>query len=78
MNKLIASLFFSALLAAPAMAQAPNPQKVFGSNAGVSAARAQVAPRSDRGVRQPVGQRWPGAKYDENGYYIDPNSPGRW
>ena len=24
------------------------------------------------------GYRWPGAKYDANGYYIDPNSPGRW
>jgi hypothetical protein len=24
------------------------------------------------------GQRWPGARYDANGYYIDPNSPGRW
>jgi hypothetical protein len=24
------------------------------------------------------GQRWPGARYDQNGYYIDPNSPGRW
>src|SRR5215813_13274015 len=21
---------------------------------------------------------WPGARYDQNGYYIDPNSPGRW
>lgn len=34
-------------------------------------------------VREPTpragyGQRWPGAKYDANGYYIDPNSPGRW
>jgi hypothetical protein len=46
--------------------------------------------KSARGVRRhsaapreplPYGgyeQRWPGAKYDENGYYIDPNSPGRW
>ena len=24
------------------------------------------------------GYRWPGARYDEHGYYIDPNSPGRW
>jgi hypothetical protein len=25
------------------------------------------------------GYRWPGAAlYDEHGYYIDPNSPGRW
>jgi len=24
------------------------------------------------------GQHWPGARYDQNGYYIDPNSPGRW
>jgi hypothetical protein len=24
------------------------------------------------------GHRWPGAHYDANGYYIDPNSPGRW
>ena len=24
------------------------------------------------------GYRWPGAKYDAYGYYIDPNSPGRW
>ena len=24
------------------------------------------------------GNRWPGAHYDANGYYIDPNSPGRW
>jgi hypothetical protein len=24
------------------------------------------------------GYRWPGARYDANGYYIDPNSPGRW
>jgi hypothetical protein len=36
-------------------------------------------------VREPIPaagygqqQRWPGAKYDQNGYYIDPNSPGRW
>jgi hypothetical protein len=24
------------------------------------------------------GYRWPGALYDEHGYYIDPNSPWRW
>jgi opacity protein-like surface antigen len=24
------------------------------------------------------GYRLPGARYDEHGYYIDPNSPGRW
>jgi hypothetical protein len=24
------------------------------------------------------GYRWPGARYDAYGYYIDPNSPGRW
>ena len=24
------------------------------------------------------GHRWPGARYDAYGYYIDPNSPGRW
>ena len=35
-------------------------------------------------VRDPIPnagsgqQRWPGARYDQNGYYIDPNSPGRW
>jgi hypothetical protein len=35
-------------------------------------------------VREPIPsagngqQRWPGARYDQNGYYIDPNSPGRW
>jgi len=25
-----------------------------------------------------IGYRWPGARYDAYGYYIDPNSPGRW
>ena len=25
-----------------------------------------------------TGYRWPGARYDAYGYYIDPNSPGRW
>ena len=25
-----------------------------------------------------TGYRWPGASYDAYGYYIDPNSPGRW
>jgi hypothetical protein len=35
-------------------------------------------------VREPIPavgygqQHWPGAKYDQNGYYVDPNSPGRW
>ena len=24
------------------------------------------------------GYQWPGARYDAYGYYIDPNSPGRW
>ena len=52
--------------------------------------RGHVAPRRDRViVENPLGayalspdaiygHRWPGARYDANGYYIDPNSPGRW
>jgi hypothetical protein len=53
--------------------------------------RARAAPRQDRVITQSpwygayaqspdavYGHRWPGARYDANGYYIDPNSPGRW
>jgi len=32
----------------------------------------------NRGLVPAYGQRWLGARYDENGYYIDPNSSGRW
>jgi hypothetical protein len=38
-------------------------------------ARAPSAPSSGTPA---FGYRWPGARYDANGYYIDPNSPGRW
>ena len=36
-------------------------------------------PRDGNSADRPFGgYRWPGARYDANGYYIDPNSPGRW
>jgi hypothetical protein len=84
MKKLVAAVGLATVIAAPAFAQAPAPRVGSGNVLGASPARSQVAPRqSRRVVRQPRapdahGQRWPGAKYDENGYYIDPNSPGRW
>jgi len=51
-------------------------------HAGLNAHRAvrQVTPYEAYG-QSPAplgGYRWPGAHYDANGYYIDPNSPGRW
>src|SRR5262245_744822 len=36
-------------------------------------------PGEGNSADRPVGgYRWPGARYDANGYYIDPNSRGRW
>jgi len=35
-------------------------------------------PREGYSADHPIGgYRWPGARYDKDGYYIDPNSPGR-
>ncbi|MFL5042591.1 MAG: hypothetical protein ACJ8D0_22550 [Xanthobacteraceae bacterium] len=82
MNRLIAAVAFAAVVAAPAFAQGPT-QIDSGNIVGASSAPSQVAPHQSRVVRQArpretYGQRWPGARYDQNGYYIDPNSPGRW
>jgi hypothetical protein len=83
MKKLIAAVALATVVAAPAFAQRPAPKIDSGNRVGAFSARSQLAPRDSHGVRQPrphdaYGQRWPGATYDENGYYIDPNSPGRW
>jgi hypothetical protein len=83
MRKLLAAVGLAAVIATPAFAQAPAPKVGSGNIVGASSARSQGATRHGRVVRQPTvqgayGQRWPGARYDENGYYIDPNSPGRW
>jgi hypothetical protein len=83
MKKLIAAVALATVVAAPAFAQRPAPKIDSGNSVGPFSARSQVAPRDSHGVRQPrphdaYGQPWPGAAYDENGYYIDPNSPGRW
>jgi opacity protein-like surface antigen len=59
-------------------------KRIQSSHAGPNRARA-VQPRAPYGAyaRSPgftngySGYRWPGARYDEYGYYIDPNSPGR-
>jgi hypothetical protein len=69
------------VIASPAFAQSPVPRIGSGNVAGAPSACSQVPPRQSRVAPQPrphSGQRWPGAKYDANGYYIDPNSPGRW
>jgi len=83
MIKLVAAVGLATMIAAPAFARAPAAKVGSGNIVGAPSARSQVAPRHSRAVRQPrapdvYGQRWPGARYDENGYYIDPNSPGRW
>jgi Ni/Co efflux regulator RcnB len=83
MKKLIVAVVLATVVAAPAFARQPSAKADSGNIAGAFSARSQVAPRHSHGVRQPrghdaYGQRWPGAAYDENGYYIDPNSPGRW
>ena len=83
MKTFIAAVGLAALIAAPALAQAPAPKSRAGNVVGTSPSRGQVAPRHSRAFTQPrasdaYGQRWPGARYDENGYYIDPNAPGRW
>jgi hypothetical protein len=73
------------LFALPALAQSP----ASGSRTTVETPSVQAAARQRAGRRATpagaatqspagTGQRWPGAKYDENGYYIDPNSRGRW
>jgi hypothetical protein len=82
MKKFIA-VGLATLIAAPALAQAPAPKSRSGNIVGAPSARSQPAPRQSRPFAPPrpsnaFGQRWPGARYDENGYYIDPNSPGRW
>jgi len=83
MKKLIAAVAFATVIAAPAFAQGPTQNIDSGNIVGASSARSQVAPHQSRAVRQArpreaYGQRWPGARYDQNGYYIDPNSPARW
>jgi hypothetical protein len=83
MRKLLAAAGLATVIAAPSFAQAPAPKVGSGNLVGAPSARSQGAPRRGRVVRQPTapgayGQRWPGARYDANGYYIDPNSPGRW
>jgi len=83
MIKLVAAVGLATMIAAPAFARAPAAKVGSGNIVGAPSAPSQVAPRHSRAVGQPrapdvYGQRWPGARYDENGYYIDPNSPGRW
>ena len=80
---LLAAAAFASLFASPTFAQSLTPKIGSGNVVSAPSARSQVVPRHSRVVRQPrphsaYGQRWPGASYDANGYYIDPNSPGRW
>jgi hypothetical protein len=83
MKTLICAVGLATLIVAPAFAQSPTPKFGSGAGAGAPSPRSPRAPAQSRGMRQPspnnlYGQRWPGARYDANGYYIDPNSPGRW
>jgi hypothetical protein len=83
MKTLIAAVGLATVIVVPALAQGPTPKIGSGHVVGAPSARGQATPRHSGVVRQPraqdaYGQRWPGARYDENGYYIDPNSPGRW
>ena len=63
---LLAAATVANLFASPALAQNP------------AARRAKPADAFAQSPGSINGQRWPGAHYDANGYYIDPNSPGRW
>jgi hypothetical protein len=91
MKKILLAAAALVMIAAPALAQSYNPdsaayasqrsKRIHSSHAGPNRARA-VQPRAPYGAyaRSPgftYGYRWPGARYDEYGYYIDPNSPGR-
>jgi hypothetical protein len=85
---LLAAATVANLFASPALAQNPD----SGSRTIVETPYVQAAahPRAARRAKPAntfaqsptaegvYGQRWPGAHYDANGYYIDPNSPGRW
>jgi hypothetical protein len=80
------------MVASPALAQPYNPdgaayasqrtKRIHSSHAGANRARAvQQGTPYGAYARTPgftPAYRWPGARYDEYGYYIDPNSPGRW
>jgi len=83
-KSLVAAAAIAVVLAAPAFAQPSG--KLAGAASHVTHGdrvihRRAVAqePREGNSVDRPFGgNRWPGARYDANGYYIDPNSPGRW
>src|SRR3954451_9538149 len=65
-------------MSAAAITAALAATTVLATSAFARSARAPSADkaRRDDGSREPTssddhGQRWPGAKYDQNGYYID-------
>jgi hypothetical protein len=90
----VANLFASPALAqsltpAPGADTAAAPYAV--TEVAARHGRVRNVPRQERVITQSpffgayaqspdalYGHRWPGAHYDANGYYIDPNSPGRW
>ena len=83
---LLAAATVANLFASPALAQNPDSgSRTIVETPYVQAAAhhraARLAKPADAFAQSPGsinGQRWPGAHYDANGYYIDPNSPGRW
>jgi hypothetical protein len=88
---LLAAATVANLFAAPALAQNPDSgsRTIVETPYVQAAAHPRAAKRAkpsnafaqSPGVQSPdalYGHRWPGAHYDANGYYIDPNSPGRW
>jgi hypothetical protein len=84
MKTLVVAAAISVVFTAPACAQfsgyryrAPGAGAARDGTGGDRTTHRRAARQapSDRSVG---GSRWPGARYDEHGYYIDPNSRGRW
>jgi len=90
MKQLLLAAGALVMVASPTFAQTygPDPNApysrqnppVYSNHATADHRRAarQRTPYEAFGQSPNGGYRWPGARYDENGYYIDPNSPGRW